>query len=261
MSASERSNAFFSETGYRKIIRTALEAGYQLGPFCQALSMSSPALILRHDIDLSLELAVRLAEVEADMGVASTYFIMVTNDYYSPFNRVGRAQVNKIRSLGHEIGLHWDSSNYPQDTERVKQQFANELALLGDVIGEKITSAAQHIPTDSPIFDVESYVEVEAYAQVYRDRFRYISDSSMKWRQDTPLELIKSGVDIHFCSHPVWWMATGADQGEKLRASCAIRVEEMNKTNEEFISYIEEFLANREAFDKAFIAKKGAMNE
>lgn len=260
MFAQPRDNTFFSKEGYIHIINSALDAGYTSTTFRNALDAPEKAIILRHDIDLSLKKALELATLEAELGVQGTYFIMVTNDYYSPFNQIGRQQVKDIEALGHEIGLHWDSSNYPDDISAVESQFKNELALLGDVVGHKIHSAAQHIPTDSPIFDVESFVNVEAYAQVYRDRFTYVSDSSMKWRDKTPLDLIDSGVDIHFCSHPIWWVTPGANQGEKLRASLDVRSKEMTDQNEAFIAYIDEFLKERAKHDQYFIDKKGAMN-
>jgi hypothetical protein len=244
----------FDIKGYRSILTAARHAGYTIGPFRDALNLPSPGLILRHDIDLSLDLSLEMAKLEAEMGVSATYFIMVTNDYYSPFNRIGRDQLKAIHDLGHEIGLHWDSSNYPEGEAAMAQQFTNELALLGDAIGATITSAAQHIPTDTPLFDAE------ALAQVYRDRFRYVSDSSMAWREHTPLDLIEQGVDIHFCAHPVWWMSPGADQGEKLRYSLGRRHAEMHGQTEDFIAYIDTFLADRAAFDQAFVEKKGAMN-
>ncbi|MBL4618142.1 MAG: hypothetical protein JKY46_10630 [Robiginitomaculum sp.] len=251
----------FSISGYCSIIETSLAAGYRVTPFSSALSTPEPAIILRHDIDLSLPCAIEVARAEAEMGVSATYFIMMSSDYYNPFSAIGRHQVQQIAALGHEIGLHWDSSNYPESDDAVHRQFRNELAHLGDIVGEEIVSASQHIPTDTPLFDVESLVENEAYSQKFRNRFTYVSDSSMQWRETTPLDLIKLGKSIHFLSHPIWWAGDGDDQAEKLRRMFIARCDEMETTLTEFTEYLYDVLSKRDQFDANFIKKKGKMNK
>jgi hypothetical protein len=171
----------------------------------------------------------------------------------------GRAKVARIRSLGHEIGLHWDSSTYPETAAGVADVFQRELMVLGDVAGVTIVSAAQHIPTDSPIFNVEAYVENETYAQRFRDRFAYVADSSMRWREHTVLDLIATGVDIHFGSHPEWWFSEGTTQDDKLIGAIEVSNAEQLTNVREFLAYMHGVLADRDRYDADFRAKKGEM--
>ena len=149
-------------------------------------------MIVRHDVDLSLEIALRMAEAEADVGVRSTYFVLLNCDYYNALSGTGRTYLRAIVGAGHDIGLHWDSSMYPTDHERALQVFRREVETLADAAEVSVTCASQHVPTDSPIIDINAAIEVEAYADAIRHRFAYVSDSSMAWRQHTPLDLIGS---------------------------------------------------------------------
>ena len=46
-------------------------------------NITSNTLFLRHDIDVSVEFAHKLAAVEFDMGIKSTYFFMFTSNMYN----------------------------------------------------------------------------------------------------------------------------------------------------------------------------------
>jgi hypothetical protein len=247
----------FSPQGYADLLATAKEAGYTCAAFRNAFAAPSPALILRHDVDFSLAAAVRLAELEAELGVQSTYFVMVANDYYNSLAKKNRERLRRLIALGHEVGLHWDSSTYPDNERAMADQFTREIGMLGDIIGEPVISASQHIPTDSPLFDVESLIQNEAYAAKFRARFQYVSDSSMAWRAKTPLDLLAEGVEMQFNSHPLWWVASGDTREEKLRSAVNEQLQETGQGAEAFITYMNKILADRARVDAEFRQKKG----
>lgn len=43
-------------------------------------------VILRHDIDNDIAKAAKLAEIEYECGVQSTYFVLVTSNFYNVFS-------------------------------------------------------------------------------------------------------------------------------------------------------------------------------
>ncbi len=69
---------------------------------------------LRHDVDVAIISAQKMAEIEAQNGVHSTYYILHTASYYHPqndfedHNNTVLEQIKKIHGLGHEIGIHND---------------------------------------------------------------------------------------------------------------------------------------------------------
>lgn len=66
---------------------------------------------IRHDMDHDLENSVRFAEWEAERGIRSTYFVLHGDWYWggpgaSQPSRMVLDALDRIASLGHEIGLH-----------------------------------------------------------------------------------------------------------------------------------------------------------
>lgn len=247
----------FSADGYRGIISHAREAGYSMIPMraCSIAEADSPMMILRHDVDLSLDFAVEMAAIEAGLGVQSTYFILPQNEYYNPFSTVGVRRVQEIAALGHEIGLHWDSSIHENDNERMRQGFISDLARLADIAGAEIVSASQHIPIDTPVFDVTELITYEAYSSRISARYRYVSDSAMAWRNETVWDLIDTGIDIQFLAHPIWWMAEGLSLRDKLAEFKIRSPAQLHTTIDKFADYVERCLADREQLDDALSAK------
>ena len=177
--AEDREIYNFSQQAYRALITFALAEGYRCVPFRDAQETAPKVMILRHDVDFSIAATLSMAECEADLGVRSTDCVMVANDYYNPFAKSNRNRLKKIVSLRHEVGLHSDSSLYSADQAKMAAQFRLEVDALSDVLEASIFSASQHIPTDSPLFDVEAHITHEAYSEKWRARFSYVSDSSM----------------------------------------------------------------------------------
>ena len=73
----------FSPEGYRKIIEYGLEKGYKFISFkdFEKNKHQEKICILRHDIDLSLDLAFEMAEYEYELNIKSTYFILLFLDF------------------------------------------------------------------------------------------------------------------------------------------------------------------------------------
>jgi hypothetical protein len=72
------------------------------------------AVSMRHDVDVDINNALKMAKLEANLGIHTTYFILHTADYYHPkddystHNSTILSQMQYIQNLGHEIGIHND---------------------------------------------------------------------------------------------------------------------------------------------------------
>jgi hypothetical protein len=85
--------------------------------------LSSRTVVLRHDVDHDIENAVRFAELEKAAGVQSTYFVLPTAWYYrwesaDGISRLTLDALQRIASMGHEIGLHNDALGVAIETGR-----------------------------------------------------------------------------------------------------------------------------------------------
>ena len=97
----------FTYNSYSRLIDLLRKNGYEVASYDNFMSKDR-CVILRHDIDNSLSKAIKIAEIERNREVTSTYFLMITNEFYNVFSLNGSEQVEKIQDLGHEVGLHFD---------------------------------------------------------------------------------------------------------------------------------------------------------
>lgn len=62
-------------------------------------------MILRHDVDLSIDNALKLARYEYSHDIRSTYFLLHTAKYFN-YSEELATKCKKIVDYGHDIGLH-----------------------------------------------------------------------------------------------------------------------------------------------------------
>src|ERR671924_2223230 len=103
-------NCRFDLTHYRELLEGAKAGGYRFGFF--DAEPQAGDLLLRHDVDLSLDAALRLAELEARAEAQSTYFLMTRSVFYNLASPEGERARARLRELGHRVGLHavWPSA-------------------------------------------------------------------------------------------------------------------------------------------------------
>jgi hypothetical protein len=157
-------------------------------------------LFLRHDVDMSLDAALAMAELEAERGVAATYFLMTRSDFYNLDSRGGVAALARLRELGHRVGLH---GVHPDAT-------------LDDRFDPVV---AWHTPDpDFMTQPVDGAVNVMQEPFFQPDRYR--SDSNQHWRSGCPHEELARG-DFEWLQllvHPEIWVYPGSTMRETMEA-------------------------------------------
>ena len=242
----------FSKQGYANLLEQMRKANYKFVRMSEALESSGKRAILRHDVDFSVEYAFEMAELENQKGVVATYFFMTTSEYYNVFSEKKRNLINKISNLGHEVGLHCDTRFLPKSKNDQEFFFASQLNLLSEVCGSKVRSASQHVPTDTPVVTPGNWIEFEAYSDEIGRQFEYVSDSSMTWRDKTPIDLINAGTSFQFLAHPVWWICDGYTQEDKFNHFQTDENKNLRKNVASYLLYMQRVLDKRDAFDAQF---------
>ena len=179
----------FDLAHYRELIAAAREGGYRFAFFDHPPRPRD--VFLRHDVDLSLEAAVELAELEAEAGASATYFLMPESVFYNLASPVGRATIDRLRHLGHRVALHavWPNAERDERLEPV---------------------LAWHNPDPEYMSEpVEGLVNV--MAPPFFDRDRYRSDSNQHWRRGCPHDDLAAGrLDwVQLLTHPEIWVYPG----------------------------------------------------
>jgi hypothetical protein len=183
---------------YGELLDAAGEGGYRWAFF--DAEPRDGDVFLRHDVDLSLDAALRMAELEAERGAAATYFLMTESVFYNLASEEGRGATERLRELGHRVGLH---AVYP----------SLELDERFDPV------IAWHNPDPEYMREpVEAAVNV-MQAPWFTDG-HYRSDSNQHWRSGCPHEELATGAFpwLQLLVHPEIWVYPGGTMGETMRA-------------------------------------------
>jgi hypothetical protein len=104
----------FTYNSYCDLLNLIFDSGYTISNYHTHSSYENTC-ILRHDIDFDPKKAEKLAEIESSFQKAeihSTYFVLLTSNFYNILEKSNLRHLKKIISYGHEIGLHFDETQY-----------------------------------------------------------------------------------------------------------------------------------------------------
>jgi hypothetical protein len=170
---------------------------------------SGNAALLRHDVDVSIKYAHRLAEIECMQNVKSTYFFLLTSPLYNISEPTHLRMISEIIQMGHQVGLHYDNKATNRNDELNK--IRNEANILSSILNVPIHVFSYHRPSASMIKDWnnssrEKIDLLNAYSSDYLSNFKYISDSNHDWREGCLSEHIDSHQRLYILTHPIWWV-------------------------------------------------------
>ncbi len=183
---------------YADLVQAAQEGGYRFAHF--GARPEPGDLFLRHDVDLSLDAALRMAAVEADLGARATYFLMTESVFYNLASPEGRGAIDRLRDLGHRIGLH---AVYPHAS--LDERFEPVVAW--------------HNP-DPDYMTAPIAGAVNVMEERYFDPQTYRSDSNQHWRSGDPRAELRAGTFpwLQLLVHPEIWAFEGMTMGQTMRS-------------------------------------------
>jgi hypothetical protein len=190
-----------------------LRKKYRIIPFCEVKDTNVPLLILRHDVDASLEAALGMAEVEKKLGIRSTYFVLFSHKLYNLLEKDSLSTLKKISGLGHEIGLHYDIMTYESYEQAPQKSMIMEIQMLEHLLNKKIFSIACHnvslINKKDPMKGTQDYLD--AYDESLYDL--YVSDSCRAWYLEYLNRLLDFKYNrVQLLIHPLLWAEHPSDR-------------------------------------------------
>lgn len=166
-------------------------------------------LIIRHDLDASVEAALDVAYIESKLGIKAIYFVLLHSSWYNLLDIKESAAVKKILNLGHSIGLHFDPEYYDIKKESDLNKYLKlERNFLEGLFDVKIDSFAFHNPTENILRnDKFKYAGmINTYASYFRNEVAYASDSNGHWRYRRLEDVLKTNTGkIQVLTHPIFW--------------------------------------------------------
>ena len=181
---------------YRDLLRAAREGGYRFAFFDR--DPQEGDLLLRHDVDLSLDAALDMAELEAEEGAAATYFLMTESVFYNLASAEGRSALERLRRAGHRVGLHavWPRAELDERFDPV---------------------VAWHNP-DPDYMTAPVAGGVNVMGSRFFSPGTYRSDSNQRWRHGCPHDELRRGAFpwLQLLTHPEIWAYPGATMRETM---------------------------------------------
>ena len=204
-------------------------------------------IALRHDIDFAPEYSLQMAELEHAAGVSSTYFVLVDGQFYDALQPAIVRQIRQIRSLGHEIGLHFAVSS-ALDSD-IGKEVAFRLEILSAIAETPVRSFSQHDPVNAGFVTVTlplGHAECVDVSQVIRDQnLLYVSDSAMMWRRHTFHTALDEGRNLCLLAHPHSWMHPQNDYVAMIREFEFQQVQSVSNRFDAFVNALSGYYSRR----------------
>jgi hypothetical protein len=165
-------------------------------------------VIFRHDIDNSLDKALEIARLEYEKNITSTFFVLLSTNFYNVFSKESNEILKEIIKLGHQIGLHFDEKRYEiTNAEELEHWVEIESDILGNAIDKEIKVVSMHRPSKWILEnDIQFNRIINSYSKKFLSEYKYLSDSRMYWREDV-LGIIESEEydKLHILTHSFWY--------------------------------------------------------
>jgi hypothetical protein len=174
----------FTMSNYKKLLEIALQ-NYSFSFYSDIKSYGNKTMILRHDVEFSVPIALEMAKIEHQLGIKSTYFIQLHGDFYNALESNTFNIFKEIESLGHEIALHFDAHFWQIENEKDLDQFLHidkkTFALYFQVEPKVFSFHNNNAFTLS--CNKDSYLGmINVYADYYKKDIGYCADSTGYWR-------------------------------------------------------------------------------
>lgn len=233
-------NVEFTYDWYERMLLWLTDHGYESASF--GSDVGDGDLLLRHDVDLSPRKALEIGRIEADLGMESTYFFLVSNPLYNVFDAVCRTVLDELDALGHNVGVHFSThqhwSNQPSPDDLRERVTAEQSAL--SLAAENVCNPVSfHCPPDWMIDRT-----FDGLTSTYEPRFfsaaTYRADSGQRWRGSHPFEN-RLTEQVQLLTHPGLWGETDLSYTKRVTSGIS-----------ENVGYTERFLTGqllREQFD------------
>lgn len=211
----------FTEQSFISII-ASLKKKYTFSSFHNP--PETPHLFWRHDVDFSVHRAHKLSIIEKENNVLATYLFHPNSTFYNLQTRHIVDLIWKIKENGHDIGLHFDPSFYPNlDSSEKLEEFISSAAQSFEwITGIKPTVISFHLYGDlQHILPKKEVVcgMINAYNQKIFDKYSYVSDSNGVWRHRRLIDVANESKEdyLHVLTHPEWWSPTPMSPRDRIQ--------------------------------------------
>jgi hypothetical protein len=212
----------FTYTNYRKLILLAGK-NYNFRNFSN-YKKGERFIIWRHDVDCSVDGAVILAGIEKEMGICSSYSILLHSEFYNVLDKKTFSQIIQIYEMGHEIGLHFDPHFYNvQEKVALEKYLKLEKNFLDSIFPFPFDYFTFHKNNDFTLSIKEEYIAgmLNGTNWYFQENTGFCADSNGFWRFRRLQDVLEQAIDhsLQVITHPIWWQENTMSPKERLNCT------------------------------------------
>ena len=210
----------FSYGEYRNMIKL-IQQFLPIVDFADITPKTEEFCVIRHDIEFSIDRAAKLAEIEKQLGISTTYTVQLRNNTYNALSEKNIELIHYIKSLGHCIALHQNPPYMPKND--LKKYVLKDIETLEHYYGFEIDRYAFHRPKKEQLamyLDIPG--KINCYGKLYFHYFEgekpyrgdlnvtYLADSNHQWKYGHPIAIDFNDVNkLQLNTHPFSWTEQG----------------------------------------------------
>jgi len=192
-------------------------------------------------VEFSPDIALKMAKMENSSGIKATYFFQIHSEFYNIFERYFSDILKEIQSLGHYIGLHFDSHYYSvQTVEELDKYIKIDKEYFENVFNIKLEVFSFH-NTNPFISNCENFRYgglINVYSSFFKKKYKYCSDSTGYWRYEILDEVLRDSSIHHLqvLTHDAMWTEEVLSPRQRVMKSIQSNAERIKRQYDQILS-------------------------
>lgn len=207
----------FTLKAYRSLLETFQRNGYQFQTFEEMMTCPADgkSVVMRHDVDEKAWNALKMAQLENELGIHATYFFRIVKQSNVP------EVIKGIVAMGHEVGYHYEDLALAKgDMDKAMKSFEANLAYFRQYYPVK--SVCMHGSSTSKYDNRELWTGHrladfgligEPYLSVDYNKVFYLTDTGYSWDggRFAVRDVVENAFGLTF--HSSWQIMESVNQG------------------------------------------------
>lgn len=200
----------FTLDNYKRLIELAKEKGFEFILHKDEFVPDRKDIIWRHDVEFEPDIALKMAQIEHDLGVHATYFFQLHSECYNLFDDHYRGIFHQIKDLGHHVGLHFDCYYWRINDEKQLDEFITiDRQYFEKNLNVEIDTFSFHntTPFTQSCLEYRYGNLINVYSSYFKEHYNYCGDSLGYWRFDRLEEVLNDEAvqHLHVLTHDANW--------------------------------------------------------
>lgn len=177
----------FTLTNYRSLIQLSKTKGFEFILHRDGFVNNRKDIIWRHDVEFEPDIALKMAQIEAEERVKATYFFQLHSPYYNLFDNHYTKIFHQIREFGHHVGLHFDCYYWRIYSEdQLEENITVDRMYMEKALGVEVDTFSFHntTPFTQSCLKYKYAGLINVYSSYFKEHYSYCGDSLGYWRFD-----------------------------------------------------------------------------